>query len=402
MPPPPNPGFASSQGMAAPPSFGQQMQGLNSKITPFTSSLRDITRNFAAGFAKDPAVREQYSAQNAVRDESKRREQVAMRQQQIEQLVNNFESYAQAIQGSGGQVTPSIQKLLDQNVQLLGQVGFDPAEAQMLADQAIAIGSLPQAGESFTLGEGQARYGPNGEIIAQGPSPGPESTIGKLSADLAAGNISQQEYDIAIKAMQPVGTNVTIKNEGPIPPGYAVIRDKNGQPIQLVPIAGGPAAAEVAGAEAATEMAKANAEFAAGNVLGAVGSIRKELKAAILPTTGYLGAKLSNVGGTAAANIKASIDTIKANISLEKLNSMRKESKTGGALGNVSEGELTLLGNTIANLEQSQDANQFNNNLDIVEQTFDRIVNGTGKAAPKKDQGTVQKWKIENGTLVPE
>lgn len=140
-----NAGLSSAvQAKAAPSlSFGQMMGNFNSQITPFTSSLRDITRNLAGGFAKDPAVAAQYRQQNQEIDAQR----AQMRQQNIERLMQNFNVYAEAMQASGGP-TPGIQKLLDQNVALLTGLGIGEDEARMMADAAVEIGSVIPATEA--------------------------------------------------------------------------------------------------------------------------------------------------------------------------------------------------------------------------------------------------------------
>lgn len=67
--------------------------------------------------------------------------------------------------------------------------------------------------------------------------------------------------------------------------------------------------------------------------------------------------------GLGARDLKVVIDTVKANIGFEELNMMRQESKTGGALGQVTERELELLQATISGLDQAQSKEQLQNNL---------------------------------------
>lgn len=86
---------------------------------------------------------------------------------------------------------------------------------------------------------------------------------------------------------------------------------------------------------------------------------------------------LANLPGTAATDLRAILDTVKANIGFDELNSMRQNSPTGGALGSVTERELAFLQNVLVNLEQSQSVEQLNQNLDIAMQeiqgSWDRV-----------------------------
>lgn len=89
-------------------------------------------------------------------------------------------------------------------------------------------------------------------------------------------------------------------------------------------------------------------------------------------TTGPL-AGLSAIGGTPAADLAATLDTIEANLSFRALAEMRANSPTGGALGSITERELQLLGSTVANLRQSQSPTQLRENLSIIERTLGEI-----------------------------
>lgn len=92
-------------------------------------------------------------------------------------------------------------------------------------------------------------------------------------------------------------------------------------------------------------------------------------------TTGFLGSKLALVEGTGAFDLAATVDSIKANIGFDKLQEMRANSPTGGALGQVSEFENRLLQATLGNLSTSQSKEQFKKNLELLKSQLDNIVN---------------------------
>lgn len=87
----------------------------------------------------------------------------------------------------------------------------------------------------------------------------------------------------------------------------------------------------------------------------------------VLPRVGALSAGLGSltqvIPGTPAADLKANIDTILANIGFEELQAMRDNSPTGGALGQVAVRELELLQATRANIASSQSPSQLRSNL---------------------------------------
>lgn len=83
-------------------------------------------------------------------------------------------------------------------------------------------------------------------------------------------------------------------------------------------------------------------------------------------TAGFIGSKVSGIEGTKAFDVKSILQTIQAIIGFDELKTMRAESPTGGALGQVSERELEFLQSTIANLNQGQTPAQLRDNLNIV------------------------------------
>lgn len=113
-----------------------------------------------------------------------------------------------------------------------------------------------------------------------------------------------------------------------------------------------------------------------------------------LLTTG-LGAQLTQgIGGSPAANVAALLAPIKANIGFDRLQRMREESPTGGALGQVAVKELDFLQSVFGSLEQTQDSKQLLENLTRLEDQYKgsmlRIYN-----AALKDQ---QDGKINKST----
>jgi hypothetical protein len=86
---------------------------------------------------------------------------------------------------------------------------------------------------------------------------------------------------------------------------------------------------------------------------GLSGAVGFQLGAAFIP-------------GTAAADFSASLETLASQIAFRVLQTMREASKTGGALGQVSEVEIGLLRNNLAALGRSQSELQFKQSLDKI------------------------------------
>lgn len=81
-------------------------------------------------------------------------------------------------------------------------------------------------------------------------------------------------------------------------------------------------------------------------------------------TAGFGGAILKNMPGTAARDLAAKLDTLKANAGFGELQAMRDNSPTGGALGQVAVQELQMLQSTITSIEQAQTPAQLSKALD--------------------------------------
>ena len=73
--------------------------------------------------------------------------------------------------------------------------------------------------------------------------------------------------------------------------------------------------------------------------------------------------------------IANALKPIKSNIAFDRLQRMREASKTGGALGNVSNIELDLLANSLGNIEQTSDPQVFYRNLVNIERIYTKILN---------------------------
>jgi hypothetical protein len=92
-------------------------------------------------------------------------------------------------------------------------------------------------------------------------------------------------------------------------------------------------------------------------------SIDQAIKNADGYTSGFMGSVTSNIPGTKAYDLSATLGTVKANLGFDKLQDMRNNSPTGGALGAISDQENKLLQSTWGSVEQSQSPAQLKANL---------------------------------------
>lgn len=153
--------------------------------------------------------------------------------------------------------------------------------------------------------------------------------------------------------------------QGKTPPGYRQNADGN---LEAIP--GGPADTKLQGAfNADTAMLQnSNAGFdrlatTANEILNHPG---------LNGITGIRG-KVPDVPGTDAANARALLNTLKSQVGFGVLQEMRNNSKTGGALGAVSDAEGKRLENNLAALDTTQGIEQFKKQLQ-------EIVNYTDQA----------------------
>lgn len=91
-------------------------------------------------------------------------------------------------------------------------------------------------------------------------------------------------------------------------------------------------------------------------------------------TNGFVGAIGSFVPGTPQYDLGQNILTIKSNIGFDKLQEMRDQSPTGGALGQVAVQELQSLQATFASIEQAQTPEQFVQNLKKIPLKYDNMM----------------------------
>lgn len=110
-----------------------------------------------------------------------------------------------------------------------------------------------------------------------------------------------------------------------------------------------------------------------GYINDAISGAKNILKSPLSFTSGFVGKTASLVGAPSRTELEGYIDTLKANLSFETLQTMRANSPTGGALGAVSERELALLGSTVASLNPNLPKDVLMKNLAQVEQRYAKI-----------------------------
>jgi GH24 family phage-related lysozyme (muramidase) len=130
--------------------------------------------------------------------------------------------------------------------------------------------------------------------------------------------------------------------------------------------------------QARAQTERRTSQVAAANVVTRdIDRILERLNTAVLPVTGMGATTMAAlVGGSPAADVAELRKTIEGNISFNKLNELRQQSPTGGALGNVSDKDLELLKTTLGSLNQNQSPRQFRENLLNLRNAFMEVIHG--------------------------
>lgn len=164
-----------------------------------------------------------------------------------------------------------------------------------------------------------------------------------------------------------------IPKTGEVPIGYAP--QVGSQGITAAPIPGTPQAQKVREDQLSAVAKDEQTMEGAALVKQYIQDARKLVKSApwYNPAVGLGTVITENVRGSNAANLQQITETIRGNIGFDRLQRMRDESPTGGALGQVAIQELSALQASLGSLANSQSKDQFERNLNRVEALYDRI-----------------------------
>jgi hypothetical protein len=201
---------------------------------------------------------------------------------------------------------------------------------------------------------------------------------------------------------------------GTPPQGYRIVEtiDDEGRPsVYMEPIPGSPQAK----AEAAqTEAALAGLRNTGEKVSAVTSTIDEALTILKDPdVAGRTGAAIDLAGrltggvataGTQRINLTEKLTTIKANIGFDRLQKMRDESPTGGALGQVAIQELVALQASIASLNPNLKAEDLRFNLARVKEQYNSTAEALANAYTDEQlikQGVPELIKYRTRTTTP-
>lgn len=225
-------------------------------------------------------------------------------------------------------------------------------------------------------------------------------------ANTVANNTQSGKNNAATVGATIRGQNLTdsrareLLNQGKVPAGYRTSPDGN-----LAAIPGGPADLKLQGVLNQDTQSLTSSTAAMDRLATAANEALNH--PGLAGTAGLRGA-IPNIPGSNAADAAALLNTLKSQVAFGVLQDMRNNSKTGGALGSVSDAEGKRLEANLAALEKSQSVDQLKTSLQkIVEYTTgakDRLrgaynlKHGQGNAAPSSQPAvtnggaTVSNW----------
>jgi hypothetical protein len=223
--------------------------------------------------------------------------------------------------------------------------GLDEQRLKATTEETRALREGTEAYRQGTLGTQITGMGINAEHNRA------LENISKQNADTTASHNKAME---AIQRTQADTQRQQIE-QGKTPPGY---RRSAGGNLEAIP--GGPADTKLQGVfnQDTSMLQNSNASF------DRLGAVTNELLThpGLNGITGVRG-KVPDVPGTDAANARALLATLKSQIGFGVLQEMRNNSKTGGALGAVSDAEGKRLENNLAALDTTQGVDQFKKQL---------------------------------------
>lgn len=242
----------------------------------------------------------------------------------------------------------------------------DPSLQQLALAEAL---KAPKEAEPYTLKPGETRFGPNNTQVASLPAAEHKaqsvSNVARLIAErdaLPANDPNRKIYDNAIRKESETAKQITPTvhvstgpGQGKAPSGYRYTKTGD---LEAIP--GGPADQKKQGALNADTASMTSAESALLRLSESANGLMRA--PGLKGITGLRGA-IPNIPGSEAANAQASLETLKSQVAFGVLQAMRDASKTGGALGAVSEKELMLLQNNLAALDKAQSFEQFQKEL---------------------------------------
>lgn len=229
----------------------------------------------------------------------------------------------------------------------------------------------PETG--YTLGPEQTRFDPTNQPIATG-QPKPQKDEGAWSEPYAMGGAFVQRNSVTGQVRQAVGREPQIRVESPPPITAVTIQDPKNPNATIVVdgrsgrvIGPGPKLTATGQAEQKLSLTMPQARLRVESMsqnMDRLDTALNELNTdpGLSSITGTVMGRTPNITNR-ATGAQAKLESIKSQIFQSSLQAMREASKTGGAVGNVSDREGDKLERTLAALDQAQGTAAFKGQL---------------------------------------
>ena len=264
-----------------------------------------------------------------------------------------------------------LQSIMQQQMQ-----ANDPLR-QLQIEQAQKDLNAPKKRNIIKGGDGFNYYRDTGERVLPGVEAKPTVSQSDynfyVAQELAAGRVPKSIDERELQYRKAGATNITNSNGeqaniGSIPTGYSVIPDAT-EPsgFRMVPIAGGPE-----DTTAIDENRDGNRETSTDIITNA--AVRARTAAQERTLDGVAGSIAAYNPSNNNAEVYRQVEVLQSNAKIENLQAMRAASKTGGALGAVSDKESEMLQTKSGALDPASP--NFQRDLDDYERTLLRVVHG--------------------------
>jgi hypothetical protein len=291
----------------------------------------------------------------------------------MQQMGKVKELFSKAAMEVGNTTTPAFYERLSQEL----QAGGYPEQAQKAADKAIEVkkakAELAPKDPTLDLLK-TGKYTP--ESIKEAMEAKDFSKL-KLVGKAADKTSLEKKMDLAgitdpkqRQAMAQQSLELDLKAKEGDPTAIAAIELMKKQlDVQILQNKLEQTKAEQTAAAAAKVQGASAEAYKTNNILNTIDTAIGQVGGS---TAGLGGAVMSQIPGSKAVDLQENLLTIKANIGFNELSQMRKDSPTGGALGQVSDMENKALQAARASLEQRQSPDQLRTNLNKIKDSYDR------------------------------
>jgi hypothetical protein len=221
--------------------------------------------------------------------------------------------------------------------------------------------------------------------VGMSPSERDASARGWAGHSLAQQRFAMEQGNMVADAGGP-SQSALVKQLGKPPTGYRWKMDGSG--MEAIP--GGPA--DIKAGELGAK-AKARQESGIAQADSVLQEVR-DAKGMVGWNTAGIGGALAFLPATEARDLAGKLQTIKANLGFDRLQQMRDQSPTGGALGQVAVQELASLQATVASLDQLQSPRQIGQALDKIEKHYAKW-RDVMRQAQSQQGGASGEWGIQ-------